>query len=140
MMERMQKQMAANPDASKAMNTRMIEGMVNTEGERPAVLNDSQTSDPAVVARTFADIQATDLRDELKAVTVPVTVLYVKPAMAAPVPDTVFDDNYRAQYARLAGVKLTRIPDSAHFIMLDAPARFQTEAKAFLSDQSNSRR
>ena len=60
--------------------------------------------------------------------------------MAAPVPDTVFDDNYRAQYARLAGVKLTRIPDSAHFIMLDAPARFQTEAKAFLSDQSNSRR
>lgn len=129
----MQQRMAGNPEGAKAMMTQMIAGMVNNAAERPAVLNDSRTSDPALVARTYGDIQATDLRAELKAVTAPVTVLYVKPAMAAAVPDDQFDGIYRTQYANVPGVTLTRIPDAAHFIMLDAPARFAAEVKQFLA-------
>lgn len=130
---RMQTQMAADPAASRAMMTQMISAMVNNEAARPAVLEDARTSDPAVVARTFADIQTTDLREALKAITVPVTVLYVKPAQAQQMPDEAFDGMYRSQYANLAGVKLVRIPIAAHFIMLDAPARFNAEVKTFLA-------
>jgi len=130
--EGMQARMAGNPEGMKAMMTQMVAGMVNNEAERPAVMEDSRTSDPALTARTYADIQATDLRAELKAVTVPVTVLYVKPAMAASVPDDQFDAGYRIQYAGVPGAVLTRIPDAAHFIMLDAPARFLAEVKQFL--------
>ena len=132
----MQQRMAGNPEGAKAMMTQMIAGMVNNEAERPAVLNDSRTSDPVLVARTYADIQATDLRVELKAVTVPVTVLYAKPAMAAAMPDDQFDGIYRAQYANVPAATLTRIPDAAHFIMLDAPARFLAEVKQFLPADS----
>ncbi len=136
MVGQMQKQWTADPAASGAMMKQMIAGMVNNAAERPAVLNDSRTSDPAVVARSFADIQATDLREELKAVKAPVTVLYVKPAQVAQMPDAAFDDIYRTQYANVPGVTLTRIPESAHFIMLDAPARFDAEVKAFLARQA----
>lgn len=129
---RMQQQMATDPAASGKMMAQMVAGMVNNPAERPAVLEDSRASDPAVVARTFADIQAIDLRDAMKAVRVPVTVLYAKPVQAAQMPDDAFDGMYRAQYANARGVTLTRVPDSAHFIMLDQPARFQAEVRHFL--------
>ena len=35
-------------------------------------------------------------------------------------------------YQGLRGVELKRIDDSAHFIMLDQPARFAAEVNAFL--------
>lgn len=131
--EKMRQQWSANPQAAAATMTQMVSGMVNNEAERPAVLNDARTSDPKLVARTYADIQATDLREEVKAVTVPVTVLYAKPAQAAAVPDARFDGLYKTQYANLRGVTFTRIPNAAHFIMLDNPKRFEAETKAFLA-------
>jgi pimeloyl-ACP methyl ester carboxylesterase len=36
-------------------------------------------------------------------------------------------------YAGAPQAVLRRIPDSYHFIMLDAPERFQAELKAFLA-------
>jgi pimeloyl-ACP methyl ester carboxylesterase len=42
------------------------------------------------------------------------------------------DGFYRAAYAPLKGAQLKRIPESAHFIMLDAPDRFSQELRAFL--------
>lgn len=131
--DKMQQQWSGNPEAAAATMTQIISGMVNNEAERPAVLNDARTSDQKLVARTYADIQATDLRDEVKAVKVPVAVLYAKPAQAAAVPDAQFDGLYKTQYANLRGVTFTRIPNAAHFIMLDNPERFAAETKAFLA-------
>ena len=68
-----------------------------------------------------------------RAITVPVTVLYVTPA-GVPFTDAQIDAVYKSAYTPLEGVKLVRIPDSAHFIMSDNPERFQAEMKAFLSD------
>ena len=42
------------------------------------------------------------------------------------------DGIYRASFANLPGATLTRIDYSAHFIMLDQPARFAAEVNAFL--------
>jgi pimeloyl-ACP methyl ester carboxylesterase len=59
-------------------------------------------------------------------------VLYVTPA-GVPLTDEQIDAGYKASYAMLPNVKLIRIPDSPHFIMLDNPQRFQAELRTFLT-------
>jgi pimeloyl-ACP methyl ester carboxylesterase len=122
---------AGGPEAAGRMMTTMISAMVNSDAERAPVLNDARTSDPGTVQRAYREINVTDLRPELKAISAPVTVLYVKPNGVA-LTDAQIDATYRAQYANIPGATLTRIPAAAHFIMLDAPARFAEEVRAFL--------
>lgn len=106
--------------------------MVATESERAGIVQSGVASDQAVTAQAFEELLITDLRPELAAIKVPTTVLYVTPR-GAPVTDAMVDAVYRAGYAKLTGVKLVRIPDSAHFIMYDNRPRFAQEVKAFLS-------
>lgn len=130
--DRFASQMAANPQGMGQMMTQMISGMVNNAAERPAVLQDARTSDPAVIQHAFREINTTDLRPALGQIKAPLTVLYVKPA-GVPTTDAQLDGLYRAQYADAPAATLVRIPDAAHFIMLDAPQRFQSEVRAFLT-------
>jgi pimeloyl-ACP methyl ester carboxylesterase len=109
-----------------------IAGMVRTEALRAEPLADSLASDPDVSARAFHELVVTDLRPELPKIAAPTTVLYVTPT-GAPLTDAQMDGFYRASYAALKGAQLKRIPDSAHFIMLDAPERFSQELRAFLA-------
>jgi pimeloyl-ACP methyl ester carboxylesterase len=77
------------------------------------------------------ELITTDLRPELANIKVPVTVLYVR-APALPMTDEQMDAVYRSSFANLRGATLTRIPDSRHFIMWDAPERFAQEVRTFL--------
>jgi pimeloyl-ACP methyl ester carboxylesterase len=104
--------------------------MVRNEDHRKAVVADAIASDRKVSAEAFHELIVTDLVPELAAVTAPVTVLYVTPA--GPFTDAGIDALYRETYAPLKKARLVRIPDAAHFIMADNPARFQAEMKAFL--------
>ena len=115
----------------QAMLARTIDGMINTAAERPAVIADSRRSDRPATGNSYYELVTTDLRPELRAIRVPTTVLYVRPA-AVPITDAQVDATYRAMYANLTQATLTQIPDSAHFIMFDQPARFRQELKAFL--------
>jgi len=108
-----------------------IVAMINTESLRAGPLQDSRNSDQAVSSSAFRELIVTDLRPELPRITAPTTVLYVKfndPRMT----DVMVDGIYRASYANLPSATLTRIDDSAHFIMLDQPDRFAAEVNAFL--------
>jgi pimeloyl-ACP methyl ester carboxylesterase len=108
-----------------------ITGMINTESLRAGPLQDAAASDRAVSASAFRELVVTDLRPELARITAPTEVLYVKfndPRMTPGITDAI----YQASFATLPGAKLTRIDDSAHFIMLDQPARFAAEVNAFL--------
>ncbi|MDP1912139.1 alpha/beta fold hydrolase [Brevundimonas sp.] len=108
-----------------------IVAMVNTESLRAGPLEDSRTSDQKVSAAAFRELIVTDLRPELGRITAPTSVLYVRfndPRMT----NDMVDGIYRASFATLPGATLTRIDDSAHFIMLDQPARFAAEVNAFL--------
>jgi len=108
-----------------------ITGMINTESLRAGPLQDAATSDRAVSASAFRELVVTDLRPELARITAPTEVLYVRfndPRMTPEITDAI----YQASFAALSGAKLTRIDDSAHFIMLDQPARFAAEVNAFL--------
>jgi pimeloyl-ACP methyl ester carboxylesterase len=78
------------------------------------------------------DLIVTDLRPELKAIKVPLTVLYVRPP-SAPITDAQMDVFYKMSFANAAQATLKRIPGSYHFIMLDEPAVFAAEVKAFLA-------
>jgi pimeloyl-ACP methyl ester carboxylesterase len=65
-------------------------------------------------------------------ITAPTEVLYVKfndPRMT----DAITDAIYQMSFATLPGVKLKRIDDSAHFVMLDQPQTFYGDLDAFLS-------
>ena len=109
----------------------MVVSMINTESARVGPLEDSANSDRAVSSSAFRELIVTDLRPELPRITAPTTVLYVRfndPRMT----DEMVDGIYHASFATLPGATLKRIDDSAHFIMLDQPARFAAEVNAFL--------
>lgn len=121
----------ATPDEFDKRLVAMTTAMVKDEAQRTLVLTDARASHRQTVANAFHELIVTDLRPELPSIKVPVAVLYVTPQGVA-LTDAQMDAIYQAIYAPLEGVKLVRIPDSAHFIMSDNPDRFRAEMKAFL--------
>lgn len=122
----------AAPEAYQAQAAQAVTGMINTESLRAGPLQDAATSDQAVSSAAYRELIVTDLRPELARITAPTRVLYVKfndPRMTPEITDGI----YRASFATLPSATLTRIDDSAHFIMLDQPARFAAEVEAFLA-------
>ena len=124
--------MANSPrETYQAQANASITGMINTESRRAAALRDSERSDQKTSAAAFRELVMTDLRPELPNITAPTTVLYVKfndPRMTNEITDAI----YQASFASLPGATLTRVDDSAHFIMLDQPDRFLADVNAFL--------
>ncbi|MEY4556005.1 MAG: hypothetical protein RL093_1124 [Pseudomonadota bacterium] len=108
-----------------------VTGMINTESLRAGPLEDTARSDRTVSSNAFRELVVTDLRPEIGRITAPTTVLYVK-FNDARMTNEITDGVYRASFANLPSATLTRIDDSAHFIMLDQPDRFAAEVNAFL--------
>ena len=124
---------AAEPAARRARAEASLNGMIDTVAMRTGAMDDSLASDPDVSGRAMHELIVTDLTPELARITAPTTVLYVTPK-APGLTDEKIDGSYKTAYASLKGVKLKRIPASAHFIMWDQPAVFQAEVKTFLGD------
>ncbi len=116
-------------EAYEAQLTGTITGMINTESERAGPLDQARRSDRTVSANAYRELIVTDLRPELPNITAPVEVLYVT---FTGMPPAMTDDIYRASFQTLPSAQLTRIDDSAHFIMLDQPEVFAAEVNAFL--------
>lgn len=103
-----------------------------TPARQAEIVRESVASDRGTMARAMRDLVVTDLRPGLKALRVPVTVLYAwDEAMRAP--PSAIDAVYQRLYADLPGVKLVRIDGAFHFLMDDRPERFDAELDAFLS-------
>ncbi|WP_339914304.1 alpha/beta hydrolase [uncultured Brevundimonas sp.] len=108
-----------------------IDSMIQTESRRAGPLEDGFTSDRRVSAHAYRELIVTDMGPELSRITAPTEVIYAKFNVPGVTPE-ITDGIYAAAFARLPSVKLKRIDDSAHFIMLDQPARFAAEVNAFL--------
>jgi pimeloyl-ACP methyl ester carboxylesterase len=121
----------ATPEERAREREMTIVSMINTESERAGPIADSQASDPNTVANAFSELIVTDLRPELPSIKAPTTILYVTPK-GAPFTDAQMDSFYQAAYAPISGATVKRVPNAAHFIMLDAPDAFAEEVKAFL--------
>lgn len=131
--EQMRKGIATTAgEARRKQIEQTIAGMVRTEALRADIVAHSLASDPAASGQAMYDLVTTDLRPDLAKIKAPVTVLYVTPT-GAPVTDAQMDQFYAMSYSGAPQAALKRIPDSAHFIMLDSPAAFQREMKAFLA-------
>ncbi len=130
----------ATPDQMKNMATRMRDGMLTgdasaQEASRRAVVTNMVTapqdiervvawgnqSDRKVVADAMYDIVATDLRQDIAHIKAPTLVLGSWVAYKAYAPKAAFEANYKAQYAKLAGVKVEMSDIGRHFIMYDDP-------------------
>ena len=130
---------AGSPAAGReAMTRQTIAGMVKTESLRDGPIADSLASDASVSGQAMYDLITTDLRPELKAVSVPVTVLWVRPS-TAPISAEQMTEFYRLSYANAPQAKLIQVPDSYHFIMFDAPERFRSEMSDFLGNATRRR-
>ena len=122
----------ADPAGREANARQFIDTMIKTESLRPAALRHSLDSDLDVSSQAFYDLILTDLTPGLRAITVPVTVLWVRPPNA-PVSDEQMAGFYRAAYAPIPHARVLNVPNSWHFIMWDAPEFFQRELGTFLS-------
>jgi pimeloyl-ACP methyl ester carboxylesterase len=116
----------------KQIIAQTIAGMVKTESERAGPTEQSLASDPAVSGQAMYDLITTDLRPELKAIKVPVSVLWVVPT-GAPLTQAQLEGFYKMSYANVPQAVLKHIPDSYHFIMIDQPDVFRSELRSFLS-------
>jgi pimeloyl-ACP methyl ester carboxylesterase len=124
--------MISSPEAQyRQQAAAAVTGMIRTEALRAGPLEDTARSDRAVSSAAYRELLVTDLRSELSRITAPTTVLYVAFDFPGMTPEMT-DGIYGGSFANLPGATLTRIDDSAHFIMLDQPARFTAEVNAFL--------
>ena len=127
-------QMIAASDADYAKSeTGFIASLVKTEAARTELTRQAVASDRSVVARAMHDLMVTDLTPELPRITAPTTILYAYDQKAYGVPSSMVDGWYQTAYAGLKGVKLVRVDDTYHFIMLDQPERFMAAVDAFLA-------
>jgi len=111
----------------------MVASMVKTESERAAVIEAGMTSDPAVGAQGLYDVILTNLLPDVANIHVPLVVLYTQPAGAPATPEQI-DHAYQVSYRAAPQAVLRRVPDSAHFIMLDQPEVFRTALRQFLTN------
>jgi pimeloyl-ACP methyl ester carboxylesterase len=112
--------------------TPMIKGMVSREPDQQTVIGWGLASDPSVVGRAAYDDFTLDLRPDLAGLKTRLTLLYPdnKPNGA---PAAAVDAQYQAAYAAAPVVKVVRIDDAKHFIMLDQPQAFADALDAFLA-------
>ncbi|QJB70710.1 alpha/beta hydrolase [Parasphingorhabdus halotolerans] len=133
----MKPQAAAMRDAIAANQTgeaddRALQTMSATDAGRAQVKTWSQTADPKVIAEYLYNVMTTDIRPELKDITVPVTILY--PWDAGVMPEAMVDGLYKGAFAQAQTFTLKRIDDSRHFIMLDQPEKFAAAVEEFLGE------
>ena len=122
----------ADGEMRRIQTSTMVASMVRTESERPAVLAASLASDSAVAAQSMYDLIVSNLVPDVANIGVPMTVLYVQPTGAPLTPEQI-DNYYRLSYRAAPQAVVRRVPDSAHFIMFDQPALFQTMLREFLA-------
>jgi pimeloyl-ACP methyl ester carboxylesterase len=92
----------------------------------------AMAADPRVTAQVLYEDLTTDLRPELAAIRVPVSVVYAWNDKY-PLKEQA-DPFFRKQYAAVQRINYVGIGQSAHMVMLDQPAKFQEAVEHFLGN------
>jgi pimeloyl-ACP methyl ester carboxylesterase len=90
----------------------------------------ARAADARVTGQAMYEDLTTDLRPDLAALTLPITLVYPWNAVRPTKP--MADAYYRRQYAAAPHVDYVDIGDSAHMVMLDQPAAFQAALVGFV--------
>ncbi|WP_312147396.1 alpha/beta hydrolase [Brevundimonas sp.] len=106
-------------------------GMMKTEGARAVMVEWSMASDRHAMASAIREVMTTDVRPGLAAMTTPVWAVYAADAEGG-APAAMADGLWGREYAALPGVKLVRVDDARHFIMVDQQERLGVLMDEFL--------
>ena len=109
--------------------------MTLTEAGRARVGGWMNAANHQVTGQAIYEDATSDLRGDVPAIgQVPTTVLY---AVSDPARADMFRSIFAGAYAAAPSIQVIPVENSAHFIMLDQPARFAGLVAAFLSDHQN---
>ena len=101
------------------------------QGKLPLLREWTAAADPRVVGQLVYEDLTTDMREQIAAITAPLTVIY--PWNERYPTREQAEPFYRANYAALPGVELVGIGPAAHFAMTDRPDDFQAALERFLA-------
>ena len=124
--------LAGDASAQEASRRTIIASMVTAPQDIERVVEWSAKSDRKVVADAMYDIVATDLRRDVARIKAPTLVLGSWVAYKAYAPKAAFEANYKAQYAKLPGVRVAMSDIGRHFIMYDDPQWMLARMDEFL--------
>jgi pimeloyl-ACP methyl ester carboxylesterase len=109
--------------------TAMSKGMSTKESEQERIKNWILESDRKTYVYGYTDYLKLDLREDLKNISIPVTII----AATKPYGAEMVKQTYKSQYENLKDYKFIIAEDSAHFIMLDKPDWFLEQIQMILS-------
>ena len=138
MAEAMRARMQAQDDASyRAGVSATLKGLVHDPGRVETLTAWGNASDRAITSAAMYEMMTIDLRGELDRIKVPALVLGAWAAYA-PYGSTKesTDAIYKAQYAKLAGVRIEMSEGGYHFLMWDDPQWLQSQVRGFLKAES----
>ena len=138
MAEAMRARMQAQDDASyRAGVSATLKGLVHDPGRVETLTAWGNASDRAITSAAMYEMMTIDLRGELDRIKVPALVLG---AWAAYAPYGSTKEStatvYKAQYAKLAGVRIEMSEGGYHFLMWDDPQWLQSQVHGFLDAKS----
>lgn len=119
-------------DASfEQIATAMSKGMSLNESAQEKIKNWILESDRKTYVYGYTDYLKLDLREDLKKISIPVTIL----AATAPYGEDMVRQTYKSQYENLKDYRFIAAENSAHFIMLDNPDWFMEQIQKILSSK-----
>ncbi|WP_265569723.1 alpha/beta fold hydrolase [Sphingomicrobium nitratireducens] len=131
---RMRDMMIAGAEMMRAMGEKGTDsgqgamGMSVDEATRVKIANWSIDAEPLAVAQLVYEDTMMDLRQDIAALEMPVTVLHFATGEHADMAKA----RYATDYAALDGVRMVPADNSAHFVQLDRPDLFRAELAALL--------
>ncbi|MEM6296472.1 MAG: alpha/beta hydrolase [Myxococcota bacterium] len=107
-----------------------LRGQIKRPEEVERVTEVSGRSDPAAVGQAVEELLLTDLRDQVANIEIPMLILGA--GAGAPREIEYRTERYRGQVASIPKHELVMVPETLHFVMLDAPEVFLQHVDRFL--------
>jgi pimeloyl-ACP methyl ester carboxylesterase len=118
-------QLEMDATAFHTMATQMALGMTLTKEKQPTIVSWMEQADRKTYVYGYIDLMKLDLRESIKNIQIPVTVM----AAVSLFPKPQVEKLYTEQYQKLAKKNILYVEKSAHFIMFDQAAWFLKEVK-----------
>jgi pimeloyl-ACP methyl ester carboxylesterase len=110
-----------------SMNAQSVQYMCKNKEKQQTIVNWMNKADRKTYVYGYIDMLNLDLREDIKKITIPVTIL------AATNPDlATVQKTYQDQLKQLPSVKIEYAPDAAHFVMYDQPTWFIEKLQSHL--------
>lgn len=105
--------------------------LTKSDIHRELALSWSVASDRNVMAQAMYEVLVTDLREPVKSISAPLSVMYARdPDMPN---GTTIEGFYQTEFIGVPGVQLVPIDNALHFIMFDQPEAFLAAIETFLA-------